>query len=89
MADEILIRVAREGLYLALLLSAPIVLITLITSLVTGVLQAATQLQGPTLQTAPRIIIAAVVLLIFAPWMGQQLLRFTEAVFQYLPAVAW
>ena len=88
MADELLLRALREGLYLMLLVSAPVVLATLVAGLLTSALQAATQLQGPSLQALPRLIVAAVALALLAPWMGAQLLRFTEALFQMLPLVA-
>ena len=88
MAEELLIRITREALYLAILLSAPVIVATFIVNLFTGALQAATQIQGPALQTLPRLVIAALTLVLLGPWIGDQLLRFAMVVFQALPIAA-
>lgn len=76
--DEMVLRVAREGLLLALLCSAPPVLAALAVGLVMGVLQAATQIQEQTLGLVPKIIAVALALAVAGPWIGAQLLRFTQ-----------
>ena len=45
----------------------------------TSLLQAATQVQEQTLNLVPKIVAVTVALLVAGPWMGSQLLRFTEA----------
>jgi len=77
--DDVVLRVAREGLLLALLCSAPPVLASLAVGLLMGVLQAATQIQEQTLNLVPKIVAVAVALVVAGPWIGAQLLRFTEA----------
>jgi len=77
--DETILRVAREGMLLVLVCSAPPVLAALVVGLFMGVLQAATQVQEQTLNLVPKIIAVTVALLVAGPWMGSQLLRFTEA----------
>jgi flagellar biosynthetic protein FliQ len=79
MHDAIL-RVAQEGLLLVLVCSAPPLIAALVVGLVVGVLQAATQVQEQTLNLVPKIIAVTVALVVAGPWMGGQLLRFTEAV---------
>jgi flagellar biosynthetic protein FliQ len=77
--DDVILRVAREGLLLVLVCSAPPLLAALAVGLVMGVLQAATQVQEQTLNLVPKIVAVTVALLVAGPWMGSQLLRFTEA----------
>ena len=77
--EDMILRVAQEGLLLVLVCSAPPVLAALVVGLAMGVLQAATQVQEQTLNLVPKIVAVTVALLVAGPWMGSQLLRFTEA----------
>ncbi len=77
--EDAILRVAREGLLLVLVCSAPPVLAALVVGLIMGVLQAATQIQEQTLSLVSKIVAVTVALLVAGPWMGSQLLRFTEA----------
>jgi flagellar biosynthetic protein FliQ len=85
-ADELFL-VAREGLYLVLLLSAPPVLAALVVGVVMNVLQAVTQVQEQTLSFVPKLIAAFVALLLAGPWIAAQLTRFTQLLFSAIPAV--
>ena len=87
-ATEPFLQVAREGLLLVLICSAPPVLAALAVGLVMGVLQAATQVQEQTLSVVPKIAAVAVALVVAGPWMGAQLLRFTRAVFTAVTALS-
>jgi flagellar biosynthetic protein FliQ len=84
---DYLLRVAREGLYLAVLLSAPPVLASLAVGLVISLLQATTQIQEQTLTFAPKVVAVLVALVVAAPWIGAQLVRFTAAVLDAIPLI--
>jgi flagellar biosynthetic protein FliQ len=84
---DYLLRVAREGLLLAVILSAPVVLASLVVGLVVSVLQATTQIQEQTLSFAPKLVAVLLALGIAGPWMGAQLVRFTSALFQAVPYI--
>jgi flagellar biosynthesis protein FliQ len=77
--EDTILRVAREGMLLVLVCSAPPVLAALVVGLFMGILQAATQVQEQTLNLVPKIVAVTVALVVAGPWMGSQLLRFTEA----------
>ena len=87
MTTEYLIRVAREGLYLAILLSAPIVLAALAVGLVVSIVQATTQIQEQTLSFAPKLVAVMLALAIASPWIGTQLVRFFAALFEAIPRI--
>ena len=55
---------------------------SLVVGLVVGLLQATTQVQEPTLTFVPKLLAVFLVLALSAPWMGVQLLRFTQALFE-------
>jgi flagellar biosynthetic protein FliQ len=84
---EYMLRVAREGLYLTLLVSAPVLVVSMVVGLVTSVLQAATQVQEQTLSFVPKLVAVFVTLALMGPWIGAQLVRFTVTLFETFPAV--
>lgn len=87
MTGELLIRLARESLFLALALAAPVVLAALVVAMAVGVLQAATQVQDATVGFAPRAAAVAVALVVVAPWIGGQVVRFAQVVLDLIPRV--
>jgi flagellar biosynthetic protein FliQ len=84
---EYLLRVLREGLYLVVLVSAPAVIAALCVSFVVGLFQAASQIQEPTVALVPRLVAVGATLVVFGPWIGAQLVRFTRAVLEGFPQV--
>ena len=76
--DPALLHVAREALVVALLVSAPPLAAALAVGTVTGVLQAATQVQEPTLGVVPRLVAVLLALAVSAPWIGARVARFAS-----------
>ena len=87
MGSDQLVQVVREGLFLVLLVSAPPLAASLVVGLLMSLLQATTQLQDQTLSFVPKLAVVLISLAITGPWMGSQLVRFTEALFRLLPAL--
>lgn len=86
--DPVLLHVGREALIVSLLLSAPPLAAALIVGAVTGVLQAATQVQEQTLGVVPRLVAVIVALAAAAPWIGARAVRFATECLALLPRVA-
>jgi type III secretory pathway component EscS len=84
---ELVLRAAREGLLLVLLLSAPALLASVAVGLVAGVVQAATQIQDQALAFVPKLIVVLLVLVATAPMLGAQLVRFAQALMLAIPSV--
>lgn len=84
--DQVLY-VAQEGLVLVLFLSAPPVVASLLAGLATSIFQTSTQLQDTSIAAAPRLVAVYGSLIVASPWIGGQLLRFTEVVFATISAV--
>lgn len=72
------VEIGRELLYIALLLSAPVVGISLLVGLVISVLQTLTSIQEQTITFAPRIIAAVLTIAVSLPWLLRVLVEFTE-----------
>ena len=77
--DSSLAALGREALLLVLLLSAPPLAAALVVGIVTGVLQAATQVQDPSLPVVPRLVAVLSALAAAGPWIGAHLVRFAAA----------
>jgi flagellar biosynthetic protein FliQ len=88
MTQEFIVHLAREATLTVLLVSAPILILGLIAGLAIGIFQAVTQIHEMTLTFIPKILVSAIALIIFAPWMLNVLLKFTTEVFTMLPTVA-
>ncbi|HEX9307009.1 MAG TPA: flagellar biosynthetic protein FliQ [Anaeromyxobacter sp.] len=76
--DPALLHLAREALLVVLLVSAPPVGAALAVGLVTGVLQAATQVQEPSIGVVPRLVAVLGALAVASPWIGARVLRLAE-----------
>jgi flagellar biosynthesis protein FliQ len=86
-SQELLLRVARDGLWLALMVSAPAVLASWLAGLVVGVFQAATQIQESSVAFVPKLLAVALTLLALGPALGGQMVRFAESLLLAFPHV--
>jgi flagellar biosynthetic protein FliQ len=75
------IKIGRELLFLSVLLSAPVVGISLLVGLLISVLQTLTSIQEQTLTFAPRIIAVAITIAVALPWLLGILIEFTNDMF--------
>jgi flagellar biosynthetic protein FliQ len=72
------LELARQALWLVVVVSAPVALSAMLVGLIVSVFQAASQIQEFTLSFVPKILVVLVVLAMTAPWMGEQLVRFAR-----------
>ena len=70
----------RQSLMLALIVSAPMLLIGLCVGIVVSLLQAITQIQEQTLAFIPKIVSMVVAAIVLMPWIGHRLLEYTAIV---------
>ena len=70
----------RMTLREALLLSAPILVVAGVSSLLISLVQTLTSIQDQTLSTVPRLLIVSAVLLAGMPWFLHQLVWFTASI---------
>jgi flagellar biosynthetic protein FliQ len=76
----------QQGLYILLLVSAPILISVLMIGLVVSIFQAATQIHEATLSFVPKIIGAVAVLAIAGPWMLTTLVEYIQRTLQAIPS---
>jgi flagellar biosynthetic protein FliQ len=87
MSQEFVIYVFREALYTALLVSAPLLVVSLVVGLLISVFQAATSIQDITLTFVPKLIVIAIVAVLTLPWMIDVIVSFTTGLFNNIPAL--
>ena len=71
----------RHTLLLALIVSAPMLLIGLVVGIVVSLLQAVTQIQEQTLTFVPKIAAMVAAAILLMPWIGHRLLEYSSAMF--------
>jgi flagellar biosynthetic protein FliQ len=77
----------QNGLYMLLMISAPILLVVLIVGLVISVFQAATQINEQTLSFVPKVLAAVAVLAIAGPWMITMLVDYIRQTLISIPSM--
>ncbi|MGZ3497669.1 MAG: flagellar biosynthesis protein FliQ [Vulcanimicrobiaceae bacterium] len=78
------IGMGRDALFVAFVVAAPVLLLSMIVGLVISIFQAVTQIQEPTLTFIPKILVSALAILFFGPFMLAVLTDFTTRVFTHL-----
>jgi flagellar biosynthesis protein FliQ len=81
MSTAVAIEMARQTLFTALSIVAPLLAIATVVSLVINIGQVLTSLQENTLSTVPRLSAVAAALFLLLPWMARRLAVFTLSVF--------
>ena len=77
----------REAILVALLACGPALLLGLVTGLIVSVFQAVTQIQEPTLAFIPKIMVVALAIILFGPFMLAMLTDFMSRVFTNIPSM--
>jgi flagellar biosynthetic protein FliQ len=72
------LEIGKEAIFVLLKVSLPLMLVALIVGLVISLFQALTQIQEQTLSFVPKLIAVFVALIIFLPFIGNQLSHFSE-----------
>ncbi|QLQ01847.1 MAG: flagellar biosynthesis protein FliQ [Thiobacillus sp.] len=78
---------ARDALWLVMLIAAPVLLAGLLTAFAISLFQAATQILEPTLSFVPKLIIVLLVLALLGSWMGGQLVEFARSMLTDFPGL--
>jgi flagellar biosynthesis protein FliQ len=83
--SDLALQLLSEVLWNALLISAPLLAVTLLVGLLVSVVQVVTQVQEQSLTFIPKIIAAVVVLVVCGPWMLKRLVGFSASLIANIP----
>ena len=73
MTGAVVLDLAREGIWVMIIIGAPILIVGLVVGVVIALFQALTQIQEQTLVFVPKILAIFVVMLLTLPFMGAML----------------
>lgn len=81
MNSDTVVYLAREAMFTVLLVSAPILISTLVIGLLVSFFQAVTHLQEQTLTFVPKIVGVLAVIVLFGSWMINVMLSYMSGLF--------
>lgn len=87
MSHALIVDLARNAIFTALLLAAPMLAVALGVGLLISIVQTVTQIQEQTLSFVPKLVAVAVVFLVAIPWMIQLATRYTTELFRSIPSL--
>ena len=87
MTPDTIMTIGSRALEMTLALAAPLLLAALITGVVIGAFQAATQINEMTLSFIPKLVAISVTLAIAGPWMLKTLVGYTRELILSIPGL--
>ncbi len=87
MNSESVLSLVQQTLWITMLISAPLLLTSLVMGLVVSIFQAATQINEMTLSFIPKLLAVFVVGVIAGPWMISTFVDFTRRLFEDIPGL--
>lgn len=87
MTEEVIIRLGQDALRTTALLSAPMLLSTLVIGLAVSIFQALTQINESTLTFIPKMIVVAIVFVLAGPWMMDIMSSYTITLFENIATI--
>ncbi len=87
MSDAAVMEIGMQALWLSVKIGAPVLLVGLAVGLFVGLIQAVTQVQEVTLTFVPKFIGTVIVFAVAGNWMLQEIVSFTEGLFEMLPSL--
>jgi len=84
MTQELVMKLAKDALEVTLLVSGPLLLVSLVVGVVVSIIQVITSIQDMTLSLVPRMLAVFLVFLLLLPWVMHLLTGFSVQLFGHL-----
>ncbi|MFM2187499.1 MAG: flagellar biosynthesis protein FliQ [Burkholderiaceae bacterium] len=81
------IELARQALWMTILVSAPLLVVALVVGVTVGIFQAATSINEMTLSFIPKVVAMAATLAVVGSWQIGTLLDYWRAIFARIPGL--
>ncbi len=85
MNEAMILGLAREAIWTAILVAAPVLLVSLLVGLLISIFQAATSISDATLNFAPKVLAAILVFFLTMPWMVKKLVTLVQYLINNIP----
>jgi len=88
MNQEMILKLAKDALEITLMISGPMLVVSLVVGILVSIAQVVTSIQDMTLSFVPRIIAVFLTFLFVLPWMLSMVLSFTGQLYGHLERFA-
>jgi flagellar biosynthesis protein FliQ len=88
MNQEFILKLAKDTLQITLMISGPMLLVSLVVGIIISITQVVTSIQDMTLSFVPRVIAVFVTFLLAFPWAMKILQAFTTQLYGHLERFA-
>ncbi len=88
MSQDMILKIAKDTLQVTLMISGPLLAVSLIVGIVVSIAQVVTSIQDMTLSFVPRIIAVFAVFLLILPWIMHIMIAFAYQMFAHLERFA-
>ena len=85
MKSDLAIQLFSQLMWNAVLITAPLLLATLVIGVLVSVLQVVTQVQEMSLTFIPKLVMAVIMLLAVGPWMLKRLVTYSTSLINSIP----
>ncbi len=85
MTEGFAVKLVQEALFYTILISAPMLAVSMLVGLVISILQTATSIQEQTLSFVPKIIVTLLSIIVFGTWMLKTLMEYTVRLINTFP----
>ncbi len=87
MNEDIVIQLGQDAMKTLAMISAPLLLSTLVIGLIISIFQALTQINENTLTFVPKMAVIAIVIILAGPWMLDTMSTYTINLFENIATV--
>jgi flagellar biosynthesis protein FliQ len=84
MNQEMILKLAKDTLQITMLISGPMLIVSLVVGVLISILQVVTSIQDMTLAFVPRVIAVFLTFLFVFPWVMNTMLSFTSQLYGHL-----
>ncbi|MBU0807327.1 MULTISPECIES: flagellar biosynthesis protein FliQ [Pseudomonas] len=85
MTPEVAVDLVRDALWLTAMIVAVLVVPSLLVGLLVAMFQAATQINEQTLSFLPRLLVILICLIVLGPWLVRELMEYTQNLIMNIP----
>ena len=87
MDTAMVVDLARQALWMTMLISAPMLVVALVVGLIVGIFQAATSINEQTLSFIPKVFAIGLTISIMGGWMINTMVDYTKSIFTRIPSL--
>jgi flagellar biosynthesis protein FliQ len=85
--SDLAMKLTADLFWTGLLVSLPVLGLTMLAGLAVSILQAVTQVQEMSLSFVPKLVVAGIAVIAFGPWMLRTLCRFAVGLWTQIPSM--